>query len=179
MMQFRGSPWKVPKAVDSLGKMQPKEGPKDYLEVFKRTRGSKVDKALVPKTEGLVGTNFIQCEQNPGVALDQSNHKYRLLQFEAGVAKPKGCFHTEEEGITGYSALIDQAARGPHGVAGVPRSLGNQGPPGVALLPKLHWQQNKGRKLHPRKSLLVNQGLWDGSAPDHNKADYRPDIMRA
>ena len=24
MMQFRGSPWKVPKAVDSLGKMQPK-----------------------------------------------------------------------------------------------------------------------------------------------------------
>eukprot|EP00960_Hanusia_phi_P076627 768589-Hanusia_phi.AAC.3 len=103
------------------------EGPKDYMEVYRRTRtGSKMDKASVPKTDGLVGTNFIQCEQNPGVALvegrrrwkewlivpqDQSNHKYRLLQFEDGAVKPKGSFHTEQEGITGYSALIDQAAR--------------------------------------------------------------------
>jgi len=66
----------------------------------------------------------------PGVALDKSNHKYRLLMIENGNAKTVGRFHVEREGIEGYNAYNDMQTKGPLGVTGVPSSIGNIGPPG-------------------------------------------------
>ena len=65
-----------------------------------------------------------------GVALDKSNHKYRLLMIENGNAKTVGRFHVEREGIEGYNAYNDMQTKGPLGVTGVPSSIGNIGPPG-------------------------------------------------
>jgi hypothetical protein len=79
-------------------------------------------------------SNFVQTELNPGVALDKTTKKYRLLLFENGVPKPRGSFFTDEDGMTAYSGYYDFIGRGPHGVMGVPLSSLNKGPPGAAIL---------------------------------------------
>jgi len=132
MMQFRGAPWKNPQQMDSSGRLKPQGPP----EVFTRyMRLTKLDRPPAPSlSSGLASSNFVQCEANPGVALDTSNQKYRLLYVENGNAKTVGRFHVEQEGIEGYNAYNDMQTKGPLGVTGVPNSVGNIGPPGMFTL---------------------------------------------
>ena len=62
-------------------------------------------------------------------------HAVTLLLFNNGIPSEKGRFFTENEGLQAYTGYNDMQNRGPHGVAGVPLSIGNEGPPGVAILP--------------------------------------------
>ena len=68
-----------------------------------------------------------------------------LLLFTNGVATEKGRFFTESEGLQAYHGYHDMQSRGPQGVAGVPLSRGNEGPPGAVILPD-------GRKNYPPKT---------------------------
>lgn len=129
MMQFRGAPWKNPQQMDSSGRLKP-NGPPDFFTSYMRLTKLEKPPAASLSSAGLSSTNFVQCEANPGVALDKSNHKYRLLMIENGQAKTVGRFHVEQEGIEGYNAYNDMQTKGPLGVAGVPNSIGNIGPPG-------------------------------------------------
>jgi len=72
-------------------------------------------------------------------------HAVVLLLFNNGVPTEKGRFFTEDEGLQAYTGYNDMQNRGPHGIAGVPLSLGNEGPPGVAILPDT-------RKNYPPKN---------------------------
>eukprot|EP00293_Proteomonas_sulcata_P009967 CAMPEP_0184306612 /NCGR_PEP_ID=MMETSP1049-20130417/15567_1 /TAXON_ID=77928 /ORGANISM="Proteomonas sulcata, Strain CCMP704" /LENGTH=203 /DNA_ID=CAMNT_0026618913 /DNA_START=6 /DNA_END=617 /DNA_ORIENTATION=+ len=173
MKTFQGAPWKPAKAIGHE-KFQVK--PPEYLSRFKSLHGKSAE-AVLQKTPGLTGTDFEQCEVNPGVALDKPIGKYRLLLFENGMVKPKGCFFTEADGISAYSAYIDMKSMGPHGVQGVPLSAKNIGPPGVALLPKLTWQSNVGQRKRPSTTLLRSKGYWDGLPTNFNKSCSRPDLV--
>lgn len=141
-MQYRGAPWKPPPQLDSSGRLKPR-GPPDFFERYMRlTKLPPREAAQIGKMAGLQGTSFEQCEANPGVALDRSNNKYKLLMVENGIAKTVGRYHVEQEGIEAISGYNDMQTKGPLGIFGVPGSIGNIGPPGVALQPKLTWQRN-------------------------------------
>ena len=143
MMQFRGAPWGSPPQLDSSGRLKPK-GPPEFFERYMRlTQLPPRESAAIGKPAGLQGTSFVQCEQNPAVALDMSNHKFKLLMVENGMAKTVGRFHVFQEGMEAISGYNDMLTKGPLGIAGVPGSIGNaSGVPGVALLPRGVWQDN-------------------------------------
>lgn len=82
--------------------------------------------------------------------------------MENGLAKTVGRFHVEQEGIEAISGYNDMLTKGPLGIMGVPGSIGNIGPPGVALLPKLSWQNNA------RNRPLVDEGNYN-EFPDKEK----------
>lgn len=153
MIQFRGAPWNPPQQIDSSGRLKP-QGPPEFFTRYMRL--AKLDRQPAAATSGgLASSNFVQCDANPGVALENSTHKFRLLMVENGNAKTVGRFHVEQEGIEGYNGYSDMQTKGPLGVAGVPVSIGNIGPPGVALLPKLDWQRNK------RNRPQIDEGNYD------------------
>jgi len=125
-------------------------------------------------------------------------HAVTLLLFNNGVPTEKGRFFTENEGLQAYTGYNDMQNRGPHGIPGVPLSLGNEGPPGVAILPDIrknyparddadklqapsdsHWRENKGAKSRPTTALLKDKGQWTGVPPDHSKKGARPDLILA
>ena len=137
--------------------------PPEFFERYMRlTQLPSREAAAIGKPAGLTGTSFEQCEANPGVALDKSNYKYKLLMVENGIAKTVGRFHVEQEGIEAISGYNDMLTKGPLGIMGVPGSIGNIGPPGVALLPKLTWQSNA------RNRPLVDEGNYN-EFPDKEK----------
>ena len=142
MVQYRGAPWKPPKQLDSSGRLNA-QGPPDFFQRYMRlTQLPPRDGAVLSKPAGLQGTSLEQCDENPGVALDRSNNKYKILMVENGIAKTVGRFHVYQEGMEAISGYNDMQTKGPLGIAGVPGSIGNMGPPGIALLPKLSWQAN-------------------------------------
>jgi len=142
MMQYRGAPWKPPQQLDTSGRLKPR-GPPEFFERYMRlTKLPPREAAQIGKMAGLQGTSFEQCEANPGVALDRSNNKYKLLMVENGMAKTVGRYHVEQEGIEAISGYNDMQTKGPLGICGVPGSIGNIGPPGVAIQPKLSWHRN-------------------------------------
>ena len=130
MMQWAGAPWKDPQQLDSSGRLKPQGPPEFFRRYLRLTKLDKPPAASLVSMAGLSSTNFVQCEANPGVALDKSNHKYRLLMIQDGQAKTVGRFHVEKEGIEGYNAYNDMQTKGPLGICGVPKSVGNIGPPG-------------------------------------------------
>ena len=142
MVRFRGAPWKDPQQLDSSGRLKAR-GPPEFFERYMRlTQLPTREGAVISKMAGLKGTSLVQSDENPGVALDRSNHKFKMLMVENGNAKTVGRFHVAEEGIEAISGYNDMLTKGPLGIMGVPRSIGNIGPPGIALLPHLSWQQN-------------------------------------
>ena len=142
MMQYRGAPWRPPKQLDSSGRLN-SAGPPEFFQRYMRlTQLPPRDGAVLSKPAGLQGTSLEQCDENPGVALDRSNNKYKILMVENGIAKTVGRFHVYQEGMEAISGYNDMQTKGPLGIPGVPGSIGNMGPPGVALLPKLSWQGN-------------------------------------
>ena len=162
MMQYRGAPWKPPQQLDSSGRLQAR-GPPEFFERYMRlTQLPERPQAQIGKPAGLQGTSFEQCEENPAVALDHSNHKYKLLIVENGQAKTVGRFHVQKEGFEAASAYTDMMTKGPLGIMGVPGSVGNIGPPGVALLPKHSWQANK------RNKPTIDEGNFD-AFPEQEK----------
>jgi hypothetical protein len=147
MIQYRGAPWKTPNQLDSSGRLKPTGVPSFFENYLRLTQLPSREVAQTGKLAGLKGTSFVQCEENPGVALDRFNNKYKLLMVENGQAKTVGRFHVPQEGIEGISGYNDMQTKGPLGIMGVPASVGNIGPPGVALLPKINgsqlpWQTN-------------------------------------
>jgi len=155
MVQYRGAPWNTPAQLDSSGRQQPHKAPILFERYMRLTQLPARDAAVIGKMAGLQATSFEPCEANPGVALDGSNNKYKLLMVENGIAKTVGRFHVEQEGIEAISGYNDMQTKGPLGICGVPSSVGNIAPPGVALLPKLSWQNNK------RNRPQVDEGNYD------------------
>lgn len=88
MCQYRGAPWGPPQQLDSSGRLKEK-GPPEFFERYMRlTQLPSQEKAAIGKMAGLQGTSFEQCEANPGVALDKSNYKYKLLMVSAEEGAP-------------------------------------------------------------------------------------------
>jgi hypothetical protein len=162
MMQWRGAPWKDPQILDSSGRLNSTGPPEFFTRYMRLTKLDRPPAASLASMAGLSGTNFVQCEANPGVALDNSNHKYRILMIQDGQAKTVGRFHVEKEGIEGYNAYNDMQTKGPLGICGVPNSVGNIGPPGVALLPKAEWHRNR------RNRPPIDEGNYDEYAKKEN-----------
>ena len=181
MMTFTSPPWKQPPIHDpSVGEAKPAE----WFAAFQKLKNpvTKRRPVSVPSSAGESATarNFIQTELNPSVAFDKTTKKFRILIMDNGNPIPRGSFWTDDSGMVGFSGLNDMIARGPAGIAGVPLSVGNQGPPGVAILPKDHWQTNRGMRhaplQRPSTVLLKNKGHWNGEPPDHNATSDRADL---
>jgi hypothetical protein len=161
MVPFRHAPWKDPQKRDSSGRLAAREKPEfftRYLRLNKPDRGP----AASLTGAGAATSNYEQCEANPGVARDKITNKYRLLMIADGQAKPFGRFHVEKEGVEGYSAYTDMQTKGPLGIMGVPGSIGNIAPPGVALLSKRAWHVNR------RNRPNIDEGNYDEYAEKEN-----------
>jgi len=133
MMQYQGAIWKDPKQMDSSGRQKPGAPPEFFMRYKRLTQMASGPAPALSSMSGAASTNYVQCEENPGVALDKTTHKFRLLMIENGNAKTVGRFHVEREGIEGYNGYNDMQTKGPLGVPGVPSSIGNIGPPGETL----------------------------------------------
>eukprot|EP00961_Rhodomonas_salina_P129977 1750427-Rhodomonas_salina.1 len=131
MMTFAGAPWKKPKPFEYISGPTVHPRP-EYLRVYKRFLGLPDNSQAPRKSSGSGFTNnYVQSELNPGVAMDNSTQKYRLLLFENGIPVAKGAFFTDEDAMQGYSGYTDMMTKGPHGIHGVPLSASNNGPPGL------------------------------------------------
>lgn len=177
MMTFAGAPWKKPKPFEYISGPTVHPRP-EYLRVYKRFLGLPDNSQAPRKSSGSGFTNnYVQSELNPGVAMDNSTQKYRLLLFENGIPVAKGAFFTDEDAMQGYSGYTDMMTKGPHGIHGVPLSASNNGPPGVALAPLENWRQNKGFVPLNRKGtkLLPHKGYYVNEVPNHVGLVSRPD----
>lgn len=125
---------------------------------------------------------YQRSERNPGVGYDVKRKKFTLMVMENGMDVPFGSFLTEASGVEGCSALNDRAARGPHGLEGLPRTqnldgvsrqvlMEMNGPPGSQLLPPGHWQKNMGAGY--RNSSNVNVGIWTAPQKELDHAPLR------
>eukprot|EP00286_Rhodomonas_abbreviata_P025502 CAMPEP_0181299994 /NCGR_PEP_ID=MMETSP1101-20121128/6647_1 /TAXON_ID=46948 /ORGANISM="Rhodomonas abbreviata, Strain Caron Lab Isolate" /LENGTH=195 /DNA_ID=CAMNT_0023405189 /DNA_START=189 /DNA_END=776 /DNA_ORIENTATION=- len=179
MKPFTGVPWKTPAGLGSRN--QPRDKPSDWFERYQKMISLGAGQPITKITSSgsrKEASNFEQTELNPGVAFDKTTKKFCILNFEHGIPKPRGSFFTDEDGMTAYSGYHDLLSRGPHGIAGVPRSRFNNGPPGAALAPEGHWKNNKGtERKRPTTALLREKGWWTGSAPDHGQSSNRRDLV--
>jgi len=151
MKPFTTCPWTA-----SADDRQPDRKPPQYLIEYNRMLGNR-PKTRFREPVNPAYVNYEQCEINPSLARDRDDHKYKILIMTDETLMSFGRFHTEGEGIEGFSNFNDLKARGPHGIMGVPASVGNNGPPGVALLPKGYWQKNMSMRLkaRPKTSALA------------------------
>jgi len=167
MKKFAAAPWKDPEIMDSSGRLSDKGPPEFFKRYLKNTPG---DRGPSANLTGPGASNYMQCDLNPGVALDKDSKKFTLLKMENGNPKTVGRFHVEQEGLEGYNGYNDMQTKGPLGIAGVPLSVGNVGPPGVAILntsKDRNWQWNT-RNRPPR--LRENHG--DVVLDENNSDNY-------
>ena len=182
MKTFTTPPWKPSPMSDpaTMGGMKPADWFVAYQKM-KNPEGKRPSTTPHAAVGGLsVASNFVQTELNPGVAFDKTTKKFRILLMDNGTPIPRGSFWTDDSGMIGYSGFNDMANRGPMGIAGVPLSVGNMGPPGAAILPRGHWQNNRGMRHpplpRPSTCLLEDKGQWTTKPPYHCATCARPDL---
>lgn len=173
-----------PEPMPRIGTIQ-YEGPAEWVIAHKKTmktyglwRPASAGAALQSSNKS---SRYQRCASNPAVGYDTEQKKFTLMVLENGVDVPFGSFLTEPAGVEGNAALIDKRQRGPHGIAGIPRTnkrdgvpqevlRENYGPPGVQLQPAGHWQKNEGQNQDGKN---VNVGIWTTpqSQPTENSSE--------
>ena len=91
MKPFAGAPWTKPVQIGG-----PEEHKRpDYFTRYQRVVGVAGAATGLSKS-GLDPSKYEVCALNPGVAMDFSVHKYRLLLFTNDKVEPRGQFFSEQ-----------------------------------------------------------------------------------